>query len=446
MAHQFNRRLSQNKAAAVERTINSAALQDQLVRSLNLNPVRRSVAAPMRRNVNSTTSTASTARWACDSCTLVNPANSTHCEACNAPYESNRNTGALPYSAPPTLAQIRGLAPAPPPKLTDSEWIDVEMSALTRGDVTGNCSICFCDFNSGDQVILSCSHTFHGTCIASFERFLRTKERTCPMCRHASYQKKTTDVGAAMHRLNCARMMQKVIRGGLKRRRYKVLLREHYKRNEKGAVDDGRRRDFYAHELSGLGDALTKNVDEREDSIEELFREFDANLAVSRYIMADNGEGAAAAQPPPQHVQPKAVKVAAAKLTMMEWCSVWSRALTRCNGVHECGICLSACNFKSVVPSLLSSSSSSSSSPPRPPGTTSPRSDVKEGQYLLSCSHLFHSKCINAFEAFNIYEGVNLCPICRADYQKVDVEEVLGMEMFQRYGDGGYLQKEKVGS
>lgn len=38
----------------------------------------------------------------------------------------------------------------------------------------------------------------HGSgraCIASFERFLRTKSRTCPLCRKADYEKIVTTSG-----------------------------------------------------------------------------------------------------------------------------------------------------------------------------------------------------------------------------------------------------------
>lgn len=36
---------------------------------------------------------------------------------------------------------------------------------------------------------------------------------------------------------------------------------------------------------------------------------------------------------------------------------------------------------------------------------------------LLSCSHLFHLKCIQAFEGFSVFEKPQ-CPVCRAEYRK----------------------------
>lgn len=41
------------------------------------------------------------------------------------------------------------------------------------------------------------------SCIESFERFLRVKERTCPLCRKANYKKTCTNSGAKAYK-NCA--------------------------------------------------------------------------------------------------------------------------------------------------------------------------------------------------------------------------------------------------
>ncbi|GMI13189.1 hypothetical protein TrLO_g9211 [Triparma laevis f. longispina] len=82
-----------------------------------------------------------------------------------------------------TLAQLRGLAPLPPKKLTEEEWVGVETSALIRGDVTGHCSICMENLGTSDQILLSCSHTFHKKCIEAFERFNIYEISLCPVCR-----------------------------------------------------------------------------------------------------------------------------------------------------------------------------------------------------------------------------------------------------------------------
>lgn len=36
---------------------------------------------------------------------------------------------------------------------------------------------------------------------------------------------------------------------------------------------------------------------------------------------------------------------------------------------------------------------------------------------LLSCTHLFHSACLEAFEELSLLE-VKVCPVCRSNYQK----------------------------
>ena len=51
------------------------------------------------------------------------------------------------------------------------------------------------------------------------------------------------------------------------------------------------------------------------------------------------------------------------------------------------------------------------------------RDQASSEAMLLSCSHVFHSKCLTAFEQFNIYE-VKLCPVCRAAYQSMPLAEV----------------------
>ena len=216
------------------------------------------------------------------------------------------------------------------------------------------------------------------------------------------------------------RVCQKVVRGWLCRLFFKNKLRSHYKGNVN--VNPRRRLDFYAGALKGLGEQLEKTAEDRENSIDSLFAEFDANLAVSRTLFS--GEGGAPVVPTQPAQLSAKTKKKESTLTMTEWCDVWSTTLERCGGVHECGICLSECTIANVTGS--------------PGGGQG--GQANQGQYLLSCSHLFHCKCIAAFEAFNIYEGVNLCPICRCDYMKIEVGDVVGMVMQMSYGDARWLK------
>ena len=71
----------------------------------------------------------------------------------------------------------------PPPVLTPSEWEDVYHSAVIRG--ADACTICLGPLEAPGRTpaLLSCSHTFHDACIASFESFTLHKTPTCPICR-----------------------------------------------------------------------------------------------------------------------------------------------------------------------------------------------------------------------------------------------------------------------
>lgn len=285
MAHSVIKTLRKNRggaggmrsrAEAGSEIINSAALQADLARQFNLGAVVRSSnrrgRAPTGPNAfglgvvgggNFASGEGAREAWSCTSCTLVNAVGTSRCEACGAPHTRNDNTGEMPAEhGRRTLAQLRGLAPLPPKKLTEEEWVGVETSALIRGDVTGHCSICMENLGTSDQVILSCSHTFHAACIASFERFLRTKARTCPMCRHESYQKKITKVGVITKRQECARVAQAGVRMFLAKMELRRRRRGLYKT---GKGDKGRRHDFFVEGIGKLGDRALEEVQKGAD-------------------------------------------------------------------------------------------------------------------------------------------------------------------------------------
>ena len=70
-----------------------------------------------------------------------------------------------------TLAQRYGLVKQPPKLLTEMQWEAVHAQSQAREDSTGECCICREHFGPGEQVLLSCSHSFHRDCLASFERW-----------------------------------------------------------------------------------------------------------------------------------------------------------------------------------------------------------------------------------------------------------------------------------
>ena len=71
----------------------------------------------------------------------------------------------------------------PPPTLSAEQWESVYQAAVVRG--ADACTICLGPLESEGRspALLSCSHTFHDACIASFESFTLHKTPTCPICR-----------------------------------------------------------------------------------------------------------------------------------------------------------------------------------------------------------------------------------------------------------------------
>jgi hypothetical protein len=56
--------------------------------------------------------------------------------------------------------------------------------------------------------LFNCSLASPRSCITAFERFLRTKERTCPLCRKSSYEKIVTNQGTQAFRTVAATRIQ----------------------------------------------------------------------------------------------------------------------------------------------------------------------------------------------------------------------------------------------
>lgn len=103
---------------------------------------------------------------------------------------------------------MRGLVAGPPPKLTDTEWKQVEALSLRRSDPAQGCPICMEHFGLRDTLILSCSHTFHRRCLESFEKFSDSPTDRCPVCRHPHYEKKEFFHGATFYREKKVKLIQ----------------------------------------------------------------------------------------------------------------------------------------------------------------------------------------------------------------------------------------------
>jgi hypothetical protein len=113
-------------------------------------------------------------------------------------------------------------------------------------------------FSSGCEVLLSCSHIFHQTCLRSFENFLRDGIPSCPLCRSKSYQKKTTALGTLGYQKACVRTIQRFVRGFLARRAFKVELRL-FHRSKMG--DEGRRKRWLTRRGKDVEEVLEEDED-----------------------------------------------------------------------------------------------------------------------------------------------------------------------------------------
>ncbi|TPX48680.1 hypothetical protein SeMB42_g02911 [Synchytrium endobioticum] len=103
-------------------------------------------------------------------------------------------------------------------KLADVEWDDVKSKAFSRDRDNLTCSICVDMFKTTEQVLLSCSHTFHKRCLASYENHVGRK--SCPLCRCDSYEKRLVNYGKIQYVVYSATKIQATYRMHQQRRRY----------------------------------------------------------------------------------------------------------------------------------------------------------------------------------------------------------------------------------
>ncbi|CAE7503879.1 RNF32 [Symbiodinium pilosum] len=128
------------------------------------------------------------------------------------------------HEASLTLAQRLGLVAKPSQPLTAEQWEKVKHASDSRQDSEVPCSICLDDFRTRPQVILSCSHVFHGECLRSFERF--SGSRYCPLCRCPYFDATIHHSGLMVWRKKCASRIQRAWRGYRSRDQLFLQLRQ----------------------------------------------------------------------------------------------------------------------------------------------------------------------------------------------------------------------------
>uniref|UniRef100_A0A8D2IKQ1 Ring finger protein 32 n=2 Tax=Varanus komodoensis TaxID=61221 RepID=A0A8D2IKQ1_VARKO len=276
-----------------------------------------------------------------------------------------------PCPQPLTLAQRLGLVEPPAQPLTMTEWELVKQRSVRQGDSVQPCAICREEFALQPQVLLSCSHVFHRACLKAFERFAGKK--TCPMCRKIQYQTRVIHDGARLFKIKCATRIQAFWRGYFVRKWYKNV------RNTMPPKDAKLRKKFFEEKFTDICQRLLNSYD---TCLDEFFFEIDSSVAASQDVF--------------QQLDKKLGPL----MGEVEWEKIQMQAFRQ--DIVDCPIC--------IMPLVYSTDSQDGLS-------QDGRQPCSHQTVLLSCSHMFHTTCLQAFEEFSLGERP-VCPLCRSCYQK----------------------------
>lgn len=265
-----------------------------------------------------------------------------------------------PPTKPATLAERLGIFGTLELPLTEDEWKIVKSSSNSRNDSANPCAVCQEPFGLEPQVLLSCSHVFHRTCLRSFERF--SGKRSCPMCRKEKYQARLIFEGAKLHLDKAATKLQACWRGYLVRRWYKKI------RDVNPPKDNLLRRKFYESKLEKMTDNLLDSVDRHASDVSVLMSEIDDGLNYSRKVLGRLEAG---------HMKDQ-----------VDWMAVQITALNM--DITDCPICLMPVDEGSMRERPVA---------------------------LLSCAHLYHYVCLQMYEECELVKFRH-CPVCRSVYTK----------------------------
>ena len=209
------------------------------------------------------------------------------------------------------------------------------------------------------QLITSCSHTFHRSCLEAFERF--TGKKCCPMCRKERYEKRLIHEASKIYKTQCATKIQAAWKGHVVRRWYKKLRKIHAPKDPK------LRKAFFMEKFDEISQRMLSMY---YTDVDSFLREIDSSLENSRKIMASFGEAVSQLE------------------SESFWDEICGKAFSRIDNQSECPICM----FPLLYDKKLA---------------------------VCSCTHTFHSQCLRTFEELSLNE-VKFCPVCRSNYVSID--------------------------
>jgi hypothetical protein len=302
-----------------------------------------------------------------------------------------------------TLAQRLGIIEAPPAPLSNEAWRDIENQSLKRisSDKEILCPICLEEFKNENQIILSCSHVFHTKCLKSFEQ--HTKIKMCPICRRKDYDTRLTDQGTKLYKEKSAIRIQKIWRGYWQRKVF-------FERMLPGRKITSLylRRKLMGYKLKVIGMRMDRKMNEKNKVTKNLMEKIEKNIMENqikiatdleslshlrlvnrdqmRDILENGTTSAELAAALPLALPEKKKK----ELNSQKWTIIKEKALERCG--DQCSIC-----FNPIF--------------------------NKKPLYLLDCTHVFHTHCIDSFERYNPNVR-HTCPVCRNEYQKVQMVDL----------------------
>lgn len=428
----------------------------------------------------------------CDSCGAACKSSESRCPACERPLPA---IAARDKAAPLSLAQQRGLVHGPTPLLTEAQWEAVEARAVSRSD--SSCPICLQSLGMREQVLTSCSHTFHAACLNNMQRFMG--QRCCPVCRTQGYQRRRTRQGAYKHVLACVTRIQSVWRGYSCRERYWALRKKFYltptralgQGAPQAGVDPARRRAFLGELLGDLHVHIAAGMASRRGAVDSLLSDSDAAVAASRRVLlaatarleaGERGSGQTSALtrapiPLPGAALPQVTtsvileqlaarllaaesrqeQVASTRAMLAQARLTQARQASRAQAARDktgdsSAPVLSAREWRIILQGARSRGHMSVDCAVCMVALEETQERQGADCALLSCGHIYHGQCIESFEAFTTGRGLSgraaeppgssatamaaggegeggtRCPLCRAQYSRISLQEVLAAE------------------